>query len=100
MATLEIEDLQVDVALETFTAGIKNEHLRYALATKPPEHMHELFEVAQRYAEADEMRALHDDIHKHYASRSIHPNKEDHQRMSISSRKDDRCHQNYQRSRL
>ncbi|OMO71078.1 hypothetical protein CCACVL1_18463 [Corchorus capsularis] len=61
--------------------------------------MHEIFDVAQRYAEADEMKALHDDIHKHYASRSIHPSKEDHQHSSISSRKNDRCHLNYQRSR-
>ena len=52
-ATLEVQDLNDEWAIQAFIAGVCHKYLKYALIDAQPRKLYQLYEKAQKYTDAE-----------------------------------------------
>ena len=55
VAALEVKDLNDEWAIQAFITGVRHKYLKYALTDTQPTKLYQLYEKAQKYAEAEEI---------------------------------------------
>ena len=59
LAYTNVKDLSDSLAIQIFTTGLSNDHVRYPLIHKNVSTMHELVAHAYKFVKADEMKDHH-----------------------------------------
>ena len=78
----DVKDLNNNLAVQVFSMGLSNKHVRYALIHKDISTMHELVAHVHKFVEVDKMRDHHSTRARQTDSRQIEPKK---QKPSCSS---------------